>query len=63
MSVTKCGRTVAEGVMEAAAIDMLPGAATPLFRDSWTRLRSSYSADFRAYVEARYGLTGAEVGG
>jgi len=55
-------RQVEEGVMEPDALDMFP-PATPLFRDAWTVLRVSYRADFRAYVEERYALTGLETGG
>ena len=55
-------RQVQEGVMEADALGMLPGAYTPLFRDSWQFLRGSYSADFRAYFEGRYELAEPEAG-
>jgi hypothetical protein len=55
-------RQVQEGVMEADALGMLPGAATPLFRDSWKFLRGSYNADFRAYFEDRYELAEPEAG-
>ncbi len=50
---------VAEGILDADALDMLWGqapASTPLFQDAWARLRGSYRPAFREFVEDRYGL-------
>jgi len=50
---------VAEGILDADALDMLWGQATgstPLFQDAWARLRGSYRPEFAAFVEGRYGL-------
>lgn len=54
---------VTEGVLDPDALDILWGkdaGTTPLFRDAWARLRGSYSPEFRAFVEERYGLTGPD---
>jgi len=50
---------VNEGVLDSEALDMLWGrdtGSTPLFRDAWAQLRGSYRAEFRTFVERRYGL-------
>lgn len=54
-------RQVAEGVLEQEALEMFSGGSTPLFRDAWFVLRGSYSRDFRAYVEERFGLKQSEA--
>lgn len=55
-------RQVEAGIMEEEALDMFAGGDTPLFHDSWEILRGSYRADFRAFVEGRYGLAGSQAG-
>ena len=55
-------RQVEEGIMDADALDMFAGGDMPLFRDSWAFLRGSYRADFRTFVEGRYGLAEPEAG-
>jgi len=50
---------VAEGILDADALDMLWGqtaGSTPLFQDAWASLRGTYRPEFRAFVEGRYGL-------
>ena len=57
---------VAEGVLDAEALDMLWGQSattTPMFRDAWARLRGSYSPRFRAFVEGRFGLAQSNADG
>jgi len=59
-------RQVAEEILDSEALDMLFGQSattTPMFRDAWARLRGSYSPSFRAFVEARFGLTQSESNG
>lgn len=55
-------RQVEAGIMEDEAFDMFPGASTPLLRDSWAFLRGSYRADFRTFIEGRYGFASPEAG-
>lgn len=55
---------VAEGVLDPDALDMLWGrsvSSTPMFRDAWVQLRGSYRPEFRAFVEARFGLQDTEA--
>jgi hypothetical protein len=47
-------RQVSQGVLNTGALDLLPRASSPLFRDSWMALRESYSHDFRSFFESRY---------
>jgi len=49
-------RQIAEGVLSAEALELLPTTSSPLFRDAWMALRGSYSGDFRTFFESRYGF-------
>jgi hypothetical protein len=49
-------RQVAEGVLSSEALELLPTTSSPLFRDAWLALRGSYTSDFRAYFDSRYGF-------
>jgi hypothetical protein len=49
-------RQVGEGVLGPEALDVLPPASSPLFKDAWMALRESYAPDFRRFFEARYGF-------